>query len=70
VTVTRPDGTATPVLLTPDPGASDPSVPLEQSFSAEIEAGETDGELVVTLALDDASGEPRIVTRLVPIVAP
>jgi pimeloyl-ACP methyl ester carboxylesterase len=70
VTVARPDGTITPVLLTPDPQASDPSVPLEQSFSAEIETGETAGKLTITVALEDTGGEPRTVTRVVPVIAP
>jgi hypothetical protein len=68
--VARPDGTAAPLHLTPDPAASDPSVPLEQSFSAQVETGNTAGRLVVTVALDNtADGEPRIVTRSIPVLA-
>ncbi len=70
VTVVRPDGTATPVQLTPDPQASDPSVPLEQSFSAEVATGKAAGDLAVTVSLDDTAGEPRVVTRIVPVLAP
>jgi pimeloyl-ACP methyl ester carboxylesterase len=70
VTVVPPGGTATPVPLTPDPRASDPSSPLEQSFSAHFETGEEAGELIVTVALDDTAAEPRVVTRVVPVLAP
>lgn len=70
LTVAPPGGIATPVPLIADPRSSDPSNPLEQSFSAQVETGEEPGELVVTVALDAATGEPRIVTRAVPVLAP
>jgi hypothetical protein len=70
MTVAAPGGPATPVPLTPDPGASDPSSPLEQSYSAQFGAGDVAGELVVTVTLDDTAAEPRIVTRVVPVLAP
>jgi pimeloyl-ACP methyl ester carboxylesterase len=70
-TVARPDGTAAPLVLAPDPDASDPAVPLEQSFSAQVETGNAAGSLVVTVALDNtAGGEPRRVTRSIPVLAP
>jgi hypothetical protein len=70
VTVARPDGTAIVVPLAPDPQASDPAVPLEQSFSGFVETGATAGELVVTVALNGAPGEVRTVTRTVPVLSP
>ncbi len=69
MTVTPPGGTATPVPLTPDPSASDPSNPFEQSFSAAVETGDEAGELTVTVALDGSAGEPRVVTRAIPVLA-
>ena len=67
-TVTLPGGAPTEVALAPDPAASDPSVPLEQSFSGLVETGAEAGQLIVTVTLEDTGGEPRTVTRVVPVV--
>jgi hypothetical protein len=70
MTVTPPGGSARAVALMPDPAASDPANPLEQSFSAYVETGEQPGELSVTVRLDDTTAEPRSVTRVIPVLAP
>ena len=69
MSIVRPDGPALPVPLAPDPQASDPSNPFEQSFSGEFETGAGAGGLAVTVTLDAADGEPRIATRIVPVLA-
>lgn len=68
--VVPPGGPETIVPLTSDPGASDPANPFEQPFSAEVEMGQQAGRLTVTVALDDTGGEPRVVSRVVPVLAP
>jgi hypothetical protein len=68
--VTSPGGSSGPVALTPDPAASDPANPLEQSFSAHVETGQQPGNLSLTVTLDDTTAEPRSVTRVVPVLAP
>jgi pimeloyl-ACP methyl ester carboxylesterase len=70
LTVAPPGQPGVTVTLAPDPESSDPSIPLEQSFSAQVKAGETAGTLIVTVALDDSAGETRIVTHAVPVLAP
>jgi pimeloyl-ACP methyl ester carboxylesterase len=70
MTVAPPAGPARPVALTPDPAASDPANPLEQSFSAYVEAGERPGDLSVTVTLDDTTPKPRTVTRVIPVLSP
>ncbi len=67
VSVTRPDGVVAFLPLTADPSASDPSVPLEQAFSAEIGTGDIAGALTVTVRIE-TGGAPREVTRTVPVV--
>ena len=69
VTIARPGEAARTVALVPDPLASDPTVPLEQSFSADIEVGPAAGELVLTVSVPGRDG-PRTVTRTVPVLAP
>ena len=70
MTVAAPGGPATEVPLTPSPQASDPSNPFEQSFSAQFETGAVAGELTVTVSLEGTGAAPRVVTRVVPILAP
>jgi pimeloyl-ACP methyl ester carboxylesterase len=70
MTVTLPGGAVTPVTLTRDPQASEPSNPFEQSFSAAVETGDEAGELMVTVVLTDTGTDPRSVTRVIPVVAP
>lgn len=57
-----------PLALSPAPWASDPAVPLEQSFSANLDIGDAPGELQLTLSIATPSGEARTVTRVVPIL--
>jgi pimeloyl-ACP methyl ester carboxylesterase len=68
MTVAPSGGIPTTVPLTPDPAASDPSIPLEQSFSTSFEVGRDAGYLTLTVTLNDTVGEPRTVTRIVPIL--
>lgn len=70
MSMARPGGPALPVPLAMDPQASDPANPFEQSFSAPFETGAVAGELMVTVALETAAGEPRTATRMVPVLAP
>ena len=71
-----PDGHAarragpSPLPLTTDPAASDPSIPLEQSFSAEVETGPNPGYLALAVAVNGADGTPRVARRLIPILSP
>lgn len=67
--VVLPDGSTMPLALTPDPAASDPTNPFEQSFSAPFNTGGAPGELTLSLTIDNGTGEPRTVTRVLPIVA-
>lgn len=69
MSIARPGEPAVAVPLTPDPRASDPANPFEQSFSGRFETGANLGELAVTVALEAAAGEPRVVTRIVPVLA-
>ena len=70
MTVTPPGGTPALVALAPDPAASDPTNPFEQSFSAEIETGITAGELDVKVVIEGPGPEPRSVSRVIPVVSP
>lgn len=66
---TRPDGTITALSLVPDPAASDPSIPLEQSFSATLDSGTATGALSFTAVLENSVGAPRTATHAVPVLA-
>lgn len=69
VEVTRPgEAAGTGVALAPDPAASDPAIPLEQSFSADVDTGQTSGYLQIQVQLDGADGASRVESRTVPIV--
>jgi pimeloyl-ACP methyl ester carboxylesterase len=70
MTVMLPGGRARAVALTPDPAASDPANPLEQSFSTYVETGEQGADLNVTVTLDDTTAEPRSVTRVIRVLSP
>lgn len=70
LTLTRPDGSREDLRLAPDPSASDPTNPFEQSFSAAFDAGGMPGGLRLRLELAAAEGAtPRIVRSVVPVVA-
>ncbi len=68
--VTLPDATAVPAALTPDPAASDPANPLEQSYSAAFQTGLVPGDLRIDITLSDSVGEPRAASRVVPVLTP
>lgn len=70
VTVHRPDGTDAAVTLRPDPSASDPSNPFEQSFTGSFDAGTRPGQLVVSAEVSVEAPEPRVVTRTFPVIEP
>ncbi len=65
-----PDGREEPVALRPDPAASDPDNPFEQSFTGQFSAGARAGTglLIATVRLDGA--QPRVIERPVAILAP
>ena len=69
VTVRRADNTESLVALRPDPSASDPTNPFEQSFTGEFDSGAEPGNAVISaaVALDEAS--PRILTEAVPVLS-
>jgi pimeloyl-ACP methyl ester carboxylesterase len=69
-TITWPDGHAAAVTLGPDPEASDPTNPFEQSFSAWIETGTVPGEIVIAVSLAGTGPDPREARRVVAVVAP
>jgi pimeloyl-ACP methyl ester carboxylesterase len=64
-----PDGRQASVTLQPDPSASDPSVPLEQSFTGTFEAGSQQGVGTLTATVALAGGASRMVERPVAVVA-
>ena len=66
--VTRPDGTGRALPLTPAPETSDPTNPLEQSFSAEFETGSTVGSLDLTVTIAGGDDMPRQVKITVPVI--
>jgi hypothetical protein len=70
VTVHRPDGTEFAVALRPDPSASDPSNPFEQSFTGSFDTGTSPGQVVMTAEVSVEAPEPRVVTRTLPVIEP
>jgi hypothetical protein len=64
-----PDGREVAIRLTPDPSASDPSNPFEQSFVGQFEAGVTPGTGMLTAVVELAGAKPRIVEEPVPVIA-
>jgi hypothetical protein len=64
-----PDGREVAIRLRPDPSASDPSNPLEQSFVGEFEAGAMPGTGMLKAVVEVAAGTPRVVEEPVPVMA-
>jgi pimeloyl-ACP methyl ester carboxylesterase len=69
LTVTTPDGLTRPIALSAARGLSDPANPLEQSFAGPFNTGMSTGELTLALTIDDKTADPRVVTRIMPVVA-
>jgi hypothetical protein len=67
LSASRPDGTVLNLLLAPDPGASDSTIPFEQSFSAEMDVGAATGPLVLSARLEGTAGGTRTVEAMVPV---
>jgi hypothetical protein len=64
-----PDGREVAIALTPDPQASDPSNPFEQSFVGQFEAGVMPGNGMLTAVVTLAGASPRVVEEPVPVMA-
>lgn len=64
-----PDGRAAPITLKPDPAASDPHNPFEQSFVGQFDAGVKPGNGMLRAVVDIAGSKPRVVERPVPVIA-
>jgi pimeloyl-ACP methyl ester carboxylesterase len=64
-----PDGRETEIRLTPDPSASDPGNPFEQSFVGRFEAGATPGTGMLKAMVKLADGKRRLVEEPVPVIA-
>jgi pimeloyl-ACP methyl ester carboxylesterase len=65
-----PDGRESPVRLRPDPTASDPTNPFEQTFVGEFVIGARPGIGMLRAALTVDAPRPRIVERFIPILTP
>jgi pimeloyl-ACP methyl ester carboxylesterase len=70
LTFRTPEGHERQIALRPDPGASDPTNPFEQTFTGEFITGTRAGMGMLTAAVTVDAVRPRIVQRAVPIVAP
>lgn len=64
-----PDGREVAIALTPDPSASDPSNPFEQSFVGKFEAGVKPGKGMLKAVIEVAGAKPRVVEEPVPVMA-
>ena len=64
-----PDGKDVTIALKPDPAASDPHNPFEQSFVGQFEAGVKPGTGMLQAVVDIAGAKPRVVERPVPVIA-
>ncbi len=64
-----PDGREVVIRLRPDPAASDPSNPFEQSFVGQFEAGVTPGTGMLKAVVELAGAKPRVVEESVPVIA-
>lgn len=64
-----PDGREVAIKLQPDPGASDPNNPFEQSFVGQFEAGATPGTGMLKAVVQLAGAKPRVVEEPVPVIA-
>ncbi|MGF0538971.1 lipase/acyltransferase domain-containing protein [Agrobacterium sp. ES01] len=69
ISAVRPDGTEISVAPISDPQASDPTSPLEQSFSATVDTGMVAGPLTFTATLSAEGMETRQATLSVPVLA-
>jgi pimeloyl-ACP methyl ester carboxylesterase len=65
-----PEGRESRVRLHPDPTASDPTNPFEQTFVGEFVIGARPGIGMLRAALSVDATRPRIVERSIPIVTP
>lgn len=64
-----PDGREVAIRLRPDPSASDPSNPFEQSFVGQFEAGVAPGTGMLKAVVELAGATPRVVEEPVPVIA-
>jgi pimeloyl-ACP methyl ester carboxylesterase len=64
-----PDGREVAIRLTPDPAASDPSNPFEQSFVGQFEAGVMPGNGMLKAVVELAGAAPRVVEEPVPVMS-
>jgi pimeloyl-ACP methyl ester carboxylesterase len=64
-----PGGREVAIRLMPDPAASDPSNPFEQSFVGTFEAGVTPGTGMLKAVVQLAGAKPRVVEEPVPVIA-
>jgi hypothetical protein len=64
-----PDGTEAIIRVEPDPAASDPTNPFEQSFVGTFEAGVKPGKGMLKVMLEIDGDKPRIVEQPVPVIA-
>ena len=64
-----PDGREAVIALVPDPAASDPTNPFEQSFVGKFDAGVKPGNGMLRAVVDMAGAKPRIVEQPVPVIA-
>ena len=63
-----PGRRAEPIPLKPDPAASDPTNPFEQSFVGHFTAGAKPGDAVITAAIK-VEGGTRIVEQAIAVMA-
>jgi hypothetical protein len=63
------DGREVAIPLKPDPSASDPSNPFEQSFVGTFEAGVKPGKSMLKAVIEVAGATPRVVEEPVPVMA-
>jgi pimeloyl-ACP methyl ester carboxylesterase len=64
-----PDGREVAIRLAPDPQASDPSNPFEQSFVGQFEAGVMPGNGMLKAVVKLSGAEPRVVEEPVPVMS-
>jgi pimeloyl-ACP methyl ester carboxylesterase len=64
-----PDGREVAISLRPDPAASDPSNPFEQSFVGQFEAGVKPGNGMLKASVAIAGEKPRVVEHPVAVLA-
>jgi hypothetical protein len=64
-----PDGREVAIQLKPDPTASDPSNPFEQSFVGAFEAGVKPGNGMLKAVVTLAGAQPRVVEQPVPVMS-